>query len=96
MLTKFHNKTIRQCHLKAAPESLHTQSGSRSTILVKIMIDPNDLSFQPGDHIGILPENRQDLVDGILENLTGKEDWDEIMQLQILRENHTSNGMHKF
>jgi hypothetical protein len=36
--------------------------------------------------------NKQNLVDGILEKLTGVTDPDEDMQLQILNEKHTSNG----
>jgi nitric-oxide synthase, brain len=36
--------------------------------------------------------NRRELVDGILEKLTGVTNPDEDMQLQILNEKHTSNG----
>ena len=36
--------------------------------------------------------NKKELVDGILEKLTGVTDPDENLQLQILTEKHTSNG----
>ena len=36
--------------------------------------------------------NKQELVDGILEKLTGVTDLEEDLQLQILNEKHTSNG----
>lgn len=91
-LSKYHNKSVNESYIKSAPKSLHTQSGSRSTILVEIMINKDDIFFQPGDHVGIFAENRKEIVNGILECLTGKEDWDEVMQLQILKEHHTSNG----
>lgn len=42
--------------------------------------------------MGVLPMNRSDLVDGILEKLTGVVNPDEDLQLQILNEKHTSNG----
>lgn len=93
MLSKYHNRAVHQCYIENVPESLHTESGSRSTILVKIMIKADHLSFQPGDHVGILAENRKELVNGIVENLITKENVDDPMQLQILKEIHTSNGI---
>lgn len=91
-LSKYHNKAVSESYVKHAPKSLHTESGSRSTILVEILINKNEIFFQPGDHVGIFAENRKEIVDGILECLAGKENWDEIVQLQILKEHHTSNG----
>lgn len=45
--------------------------------------------------MGVLPMNRRDLVDGILEKLTGIANPDENLQLQVLNEKHTSNGKIK-
>lgn len=42
--------------------------------------------------MGVCPKNKVELVDGILEKLTGVADSDEDMQLEILNEKHTSNG----
>lgn len=42
--------------------------------------------------MGVCPMNRVELVDGILEKLSGVADPDEDLQLQILNEKHTSNG----
>jgi sulfite reductase alpha subunit-like flavoprotein len=50
------------------------------------------LNYEPGDHVGVCPMNKKNLVDGILEKLIGVTDPDEDMQLQILNEKHTSNG----
>jgi nitric-oxide synthase, brain len=44
--------------------------------------------------VGVCPMNRTELVDGILGKLTGVGNPDEIQQLQILNEKHTSNGEH--
>jgi nitric-oxide synthase, brain len=50
------------------------------------------LNYEPGDHVGVCPANRVELVNGILDKLTGVTNPDEISQLQILNEKHTSNG----
>jgi sulfite reductase alpha subunit-like flavoprotein len=52
------------------------------------------LSYEPGDHVGVLPMNKSELVDGILHKLTGVTDPDEDLQLEILNEKHTSNGKY--
>lgn len=53
------------------------------------------VNYEPGDHVGVFPKNRTELVDGILERITGSEDPDAILQLQIQNEKHTSNGVIK-
>lgn len=50
------------------------------------------VEYEPGDHVGIFPENSHHIVNGILEKLSGLENYDEILQLQILKETHTTNG----
>lgn len=52
------------------------------------------MEYEPGDHVGIFPANCQEIVDGILKRLTGVENHDEIVQLQILKENHSTNGKY--
>lgn len=51
------------------------------------------VDYEPGDHIGIFPENNKAIVDGILERLSGLDNADEILQLQVLKETHTTNGL---
>lgn len=58
---------------------------------VSLFID-KQVEYEPGDHVGIFPANSQEIVDGILKRLTGVENNDEILQLQILKENHSTNG----
>ncbi|XP_037910457.1 nitric oxide synthase isoform X2 [Hermetia illucens] len=94
LLSKFHNKNVAKYHLKRKPVNLHGEnSTARATIRVEI-IAPG-VNYEPGDHVGIFPANRKDIVDGILKRLTGVDDPDEISQLQILKETHTSNGIFK-
>jgi len=96
LLTKFHNKKTTVCKSKCKPINLHDEqipAIERSTILVKIIA--NGVTYEPGDHLGIFPENQSNIVDGILKKITGFDNPDEILQLQILKENQTSNGKFK-
>jgi nitric-oxide synthase, brain len=43
--------------------------------------------------VGVCPLNRSELVDGIIEKLSGVADPNEPLQLQILNEKTTSNGL---
>lgn len=91
-LGKYHNKTTVIGKTKVKPRNLNrSETASRSTILVEIIA--NNVSYQPGDHVGIFPANRKEIVDGILNKLSGVENPDEILQLQLLKENHTTNGL---
>lgn len=89
-LSKYHGRSVIKCFVKSRPKSLHCQD--RSTILVEIVTGNQAASYQPGDHVGIFAENRPDIVNGVIKRLTGVTDWDATVQLQILKEHHTSNG----
>lgn len=45
--------------------------------------------------MGIFPANRAEIVDGIIKRLAGVSDPDEVLQLQVLKEKHTQNGVYK-
>lgn len=45
--------------------------------------------------MGIFPKNREELVNGILQRVTGVSNPDEFLQLQVLNEKHTPNGVYK-
>lgn len=91
-LGKYHNKNVVVGRTKAKPRNLHrSATATRSTILVEIMA--NNVHYEAGDHVGIFPANRTGIVDGILNRLSGVDNFDEILQLQLLKENHTTNGI---
>lgn len=50
------------------------------------------VDYEPGDHVGIYPTNSSVIVDGVLNRLCGVENYDEKLQLQILKETHSTNG----
>jgi sulfite reductase alpha subunit-like flavoprotein len=60
--------------------------------ILYFLISQQLLNYQPGDHVGVCPKNRTELVDGILERLTGVGNFDEPLQLQILNEQQTIHG----
>lgn len=51
------------------------------------------VDYEPGDHVGIYPTNGSVIVNGILSRLCGVDNHDEILQLQILKETHSTNGI---
>lgn len=69
---------------------------SRVTIKVvlrKRLSSKAALSYQSGDHVGIMADNRPEIVKVILERLANKpETDDEPTQLQLLQEKHTPMG----
>uniref|UniRef100_A0A1B0CIF3 nitric-oxide synthase (NADPH) n=1 Tax=Lutzomyia longipalpis TaxID=7200 RepID=A0A1B0CIF3_LUTLO len=93
-LGKYHHRKIIIGNMKKPATNLQCgakENSERLTILVEIVA--NGINYEPGDHVGILPENRQDIVNGIIERLAGVENPDVPLQLEILTENHTSNGI---
>ncbi|XP_002021672.2 nitric oxide synthase [Drosophila persimilis] len=93
-LSKYHNKKVHCCKIKGQPHNLTKLSeGAKTTMLLEICAP--GLDYEPGDHVGIFPANRPQLVEGLLERLVGVENPDEVLQLQLLKEKQTSNGIFK-
>jgi len=68
---------------------------SRVTINVKLKspISEPGLTYNAGDHVGVMADNREELVDGILKRLANKPGRDdEPIQLELLEEKHTPMG----
>lgn len=90
-LTKSHNKKVTPCKL-ISRTNLHGTETTRATLLLKFQ---NNQPYKPGDHVGVYPRNRSELVDKIIKRLKGCPNPDTPVELQILKENHTSNGVVK-
>lgn len=69
--------------------NLHNEPKNGSTL--NIILKAPDVSYEPGDHVGVFPCNRSEIVNGVLNHLDVA-DIDKPVQLQILKENHTPNG----
>ncbi|XP_067008227.1 nitric oxide synthase, salivary gland [Anabrus simplex] len=90
-LSKCHGKKVSDCHL-ARKVNLHGDDASRATMLLQIA---SENAYQPGDHVGVFPCNRPEIVEGILKRLQSIDDPDKPVELQIQKENHTANGVVK-
>ncbi|KAG5898095.1 hypothetical protein JTB14_027452 [Gonioctena quinquepunctata] len=90
---------LSKCHNKKASVSkllrrtnLHGENCSKTTLLLEFEVH---LPYQPGDHLGVFARNRPELVDGIMKRLKGVTDPDVPIEMQILQEKHTLNGVLK-
>ncbi|KAK5644702.1 hypothetical protein RI129_006002 [Pyrocoelia pectoralis] len=90
-ISKCHNKKVSAGRL-VKRTNLHGDKSTRATLLLEI---ESSLAYHPGDHVGIYPTNMPDLVDKIIQRLAGVENPDKVVELQILKESHTSNGLVK-
>ncbi|KAL9928212.1 nitric oxide synthase isoform 1-T6 [Glossina fuscipes fuscipes] len=94
LLSKYHNKKVTCCQIKRNPHNLTNMDNSEKTTIL-LEIQAAGLDYEPGDHVGVFPANRPEIVDGIIKRLAGVEDPDEVLQLQLLKEKQTSNGIFK-
>nr|CAD7393279.1 unnamed protein product [Timema cristinae] len=90
-LSKYHNKKVSICQL-LRKTNLHSSDTSRSTLLLELDAG-QEIQYQPGDHVGVFPCNRKEIVDGVLSRLTIRVDLDVPVQVQVLKANNTSNGL---
>nr|ACZ60615.1 nitric oxide synthase [Panulirus argus] len=92
-LSRAHGKRVRSCQVLVS-RNLHGEKASRWTQQVILSTDSiNDLNYVPGDHVAILPANRQDLVDAVLARLDNCPDPDQPIQVLLLKEIHSLNGV---
>lgn len=50
------------------------------------------ISYQPGDHLAVIPSNPEDIVDAILSRCTDVDDYDKHVQVLVLQEKLTPTG----
>lgn len=68
---------------------MHGDKVEKATLLLQL---ETVLNYSPGDHLGVFPQNRPEIVDRVVERLEGVTDPNQVVQLQMLKENHTPNG----
>ncbi|XP_074635667.1 nitric oxide synthase 3-like isoform X3 [Acropora palmata] len=85
-------KTVRTATLMSV-KNLQSTDSSRSTILVKFKTnDHAELQYRPGDHVAIFPANHPDLVQTLIDKLSGDVDPDAPIAIETLRETK-GNGL---
>lgn len=66
---------------------------SRSTIFVRLHTNGNqELQYQPGDHLGVFPGNREDLVNALMERLEDAPPVNQLVKVELLVERNTALG----
>lgn len=90
-LAKCHNKKVVANRL-FRKTNLNGENTSKITLLLEL---ETELTYTPGDHVGVFATNKPELVDGILKRLKGPDDLNTPVELQVLKETHTSNGVMK-
>ncbi|XP_069502059.1 nitric oxide synthase 3 isoform X1 [Ambystoma mexicanum] len=74
-------------------QNLQSYNSSRSTILVRLDIGgKKELQYLPGDHIGIFPTNRTELVDALLERVEDPPPANETIVVETLEKNNAALG----
>ena len=91
-LSRCHNRRVRACVLQQR-SNLHGSNASRATL--QLELQAAGVEYQPGDHVGVFAINRPDLVDGVIAHLQQPVDPDKVVELQLEKESHTSNGERK-
>ncbi|XP_031351762.1 nitric oxide synthase-like [Photinus pyralis] len=87
-LTNYHNTQV-SAGVLVNRTKLSGEKSTQATFLLEI---ETPLAYRTGDHVRVYPINNPDLVDKIIQRLTGVEDPDKVTQLQILKELQTSKG----
>lgn len=69
----------------------------RVTLWLEIDVDDwkksDKVMYRPGDHVGMYATNRGEIVSGLISYLQCDQDPDEPIELQMLKEKHTSTGI---
>ncbi|XP_072115018.1 nitric oxide synthase 1-like [Mobula birostris] len=88
-LSQLHRRSTFQMSLLSRQNLQHESSG-RSTILVRLRVSGVELSYQPGDHVGIHPANSEAEVERLLERLQDLPPHNDLVCLQRLQ--HRAQG----
>nr|XP_040126462.1 nitric oxide synthase, inducible [Ictidomys tridecemlineatus] len=83
-LSQMHAKKVFTMRLKSQ-QNLQSPKSSRTTLLVELSCeDSTDLSYLPGEHLGVFPSNQLALVQGILERVVDSPAAQQTVRLEAL------------
>ncbi|CAH3893206.1 unnamed protein product [Pieris brassicae] len=92
-LEQSYKKTLISCRVQEN-KPLGDYSSDRATIFVDMKVDV-ELKYEPGDHIGIMACNREEIVNTILLRLKESDAFEKPLQLQVMKETLTPMGAIK-
>lgn len=83
-LSQVHRRKVYEVTL-ISKENLQSEKSSRSTILIKLNTDgQNELRYSPGDHLGVFPCNREELVQALLERVEDPPPANDTVQVETM------------
>ncbi|KAM8966694.1 nitric oxide synthase 3 isoform 2-T2 [Pelodytes ibericus] len=83
-LSQVHRRKVYEAKF-ISKQNLQSKKSSRSTILVQLSMEgQSELSYCPGDHIGIFPCNREDLVLALLETVEDPPPANDTVQVETM------------
>ncbi|XP_066441474.1 nitric oxide synthase 3 isoform X1 [Eleutherodactylus coqui] len=83
-LSQVHKRKVYEVTL-ISKENLQSEKSSRSTILIKLKTEgQNELRYSPGDHLGVFPCNREELVQALLERVEDPPPANDTVQVETL------------
>ncbi|XP_011646208.1 nitric oxide synthase, salivary gland [Pogonomyrmex barbatus] len=94
-LSKCHNKNVTMCNMLRRTNLSGDESSGTTLFLELDDIVGMDISYKPGDHLGVFACNRADLVERILQRVQSIFDPDTSIELQMQKQAHTPNGIVK-
>ncbi len=67
---------------------LYSFFNSRITLFVELSTHglSSEMQYKPGDHIGLLAQNRVEIVDSILAKVTNAPPPDQLVKIELLKE----------
>uniref|UniRef100_A0A8C5W8L8 Nitric oxide synthase n=1 Tax=Leptobrachium leishanense TaxID=445787 RepID=A0A8C5W8L8_9ANUR len=83
-LSQVHRRKVFEAKL-ISTENLQSEKSSRSTILVQLSTGgQRELRYSPGDHLGVFPCNREELVMALLERVEDPPPANDTVQVETL------------
>ncbi|XP_075070343.1 nitric oxide synthase 3 isoform X2 [Mixophyes fleayi] len=83
-LSQVHKRKVYETTL-ISKENLQSEQSSRSTILIKLNSDgQEELQYSPGDHLGVFPCNREELVLALLEHVEDPPPANDTVQVETM------------
>lgn len=95
-LSKCHNRNVTMCNMLRRTNLSGDESSGTTLLLELDDIVGMDISYKPGDHLGVFACNRADLVQRILQRVQSTFDADTSIELQMQKQAHTPNGRYQF
>ncbi|XP_043519270.1 nitric oxide synthase, salivary gland isoform X1 [Frieseomelitta varia] len=94
-LSKCHNRNVTTCNM-FRKTNLSGDSSSGTTLLLELDdMASMEISYKPGDHLGVFACNRSELVEAILKRVQTPFDLNTPIELQVQKQSHTPNGIVK-